>query len=50
MFKNGINVSAPVICKKGIGRPTQACLILATSSVSIVDDGCKACSLHRQCT
>ena len=33
-----------VICEKGISKPTQACLIL-TTSVSNVDDSCKACKL-----
>ena len=35
MFNNGSNVSATIICKNGVGRPTQACQILTTSSVSI---------------
>ena len=38
------NVSATIICEKGVGKPTQACLILLTS-VSNVDDTCKACKL-----
>ena len=42
---NGSNVSATIIYEKGVGKPTQACLILTTSSVSIVDDSCKACKL-----
>ena len=37
MFNNGSNVSATIICEKGVGKPTQACLIL-TTSVSNVDD------------
>ena len=44
MFNNGSNVSATIICEKGVGKPTQACLILKTS-VSSVDDSCKACKL-----
>ena len=38
------NVSATIICEKGVGKPAQACLIL-TTSVSNVDDTCKACKL-----
>ena len=38
------NVSATIICDKGVGQPTQACLIL-TTSVGNVDDSCKACKL-----
>ena len=38
------NVSAIIICEKAVGKPTQACLIL-TTSVSNVDDSCKACKL-----
>ena len=37
MFNNGSKVSATIICEKGVGKPTQACLIL-TTSVSSVDD------------
>ena len=45
MFNNGSNVSATIICEKGVGKPTQACLIL-TTSVSNADDS--ACiSLHK---
>ena len=44
MFNNGSNVSATIICEKGVGKPAQACLIL-TTSVSNVDDSCKACKL-----
>ena len=39
MFNNGSKVSATIICEKGLGKPTQACLIL-TTSVSNVDDSC----------
>ena len=45
MFNNGSNVGTTVICEKGVGRPTQACLILTTSLASIVDYSCKACKL-----
>ena len=38
-------ISATIICEKGVGKPTQACLIL-TTSVSNVDD----INVHRQCT
>ena len=46
MFNNGSKVSATIICEKGVGKPTQACLILM-SLVSYVDDSgvCKACKL-----
>ena len=45
MFNNyGSNISATIICEKGVGKPTQACLIL-TNSVSNVDDSCKAYKL-----
>ena len=44
MLNNGSNVSATIICEKGVGRPTQACLILKTL-VSIVDESGKE-SLH----
>ena len=44
MFNNDSNVSATIICEKGVGKPTQVCPIL-TSSVSNVDDSCKACKL-----
>ena len=44
MFNNGSNVSATIICEKGVGKPTQACLIL-TTLVSNVDDSCKTCKL-----
>ena len=44
MFNNGTNVSATIICEKGVGKPTQASLIL-TNLVSNVGDGCKACKL-----
>ena len=36
---NGSKVSATIICEKGVGKPTQACLIL-TTLVSNVDDSC----------
>ena len=46
MFNNDSNVSATIIREKGVGKPTQACLILTTSEpVSNVDDSCKACTL-----
>ena len=39
MFNNGSNVIATILCEKEVGRPTQACLILTTSSVlSTFDD------------
>ena len=44
IFNNGSNVRPTIICEKGVGKPTQACLILKTS-VSNVDDSCKACKL-----
>ena len=46
MFNNGSKVSATIVCEKGVGKPTQACLIL-TTSVSNVDDSCfcKVCKL-----
>ena len=44
MFNNGSNVSAIIICEKGVGKLTQACLILMTL-VSNVDDSCKAYKL-----
>ena len=44
MFNNGSNVSATIICEKGVGKPNQACLNL-TTSVNNVDDSCKACKL-----
>ena len=44
MFYNGSNLSATIICEKAVGKPTQACLIL-TTSVSNVDDSCKACKI-----
>ena len=48
MFNNGSKVSATIICEKGLGKPTQACLIL-TTSVSNVDDSCfvRLVSLHQ---
>ena len=49
MFNNGSKVSATIICEKGVGKPTQACLIL-TTSVSNVDDSCfciRLVSLHQ---
>ena len=50
MFHNCSKVSATIISEKGVGKPTQACLIL-TTLVSNVDDSCfcKACnvSLHQ---
>ena len=48
MFNNGSNVSATIICEKGVGKPPQACLIsILTNSVSNVDDidSCKTCKL-----
>ena len=48
MFNNGSKVSATIICEKGVGKPTQACLILTTSvSNDNVDDSCfcKGCKL-----
>ena len=46
MFNKGSNVSATIICEKGVGKPRQACLILTNLvSNANVDDSCEACEL-----
>ena len=30
-----VNVSATIICEKGVGKPTQACLILTTMLMKV---------------
>ena len=46
MYKCFTMVVSAIICEKGVGKPTQPCLILMTL-VSNVDDSCfcKACKL-----